>query len=167
MSASLAGVELRVRRLELAQHAIAERDRIGQVLEAEAVLGEAGDGKDARDGAEREHEVLPADVERARVGCLHVGQPPLLVDLGHTAEHELGARAHLTERNDGVPRLERARGGLGKHRRVEHEVLRADDRRPVPAEQARDVAAGEAAAHHEHPTSRLTHRAILAGAVLN
>ena len=150
MGASLACVELRVRRLELAQHAVAEHDRIGQVLEAEAVLGEAGEGK-TRGTAPSASTRCSQPMSNAPASASPRGPPALLVDLGHTAEHQLGTRAHLTERDDGVPRLERARGGLGQHRRVEHEVLRADDRRPLLAEQARDVAAGEAAADHETP----------------
>ena len=42
------------RRLELLQHVVAEVDRVGEVLEAEPVLGEAGDRQRPRDRAERE-----------------------------------------------------------------------------------------------------------------
>src|SRR5262245_39533763 len=51
--------------------------------------------------------------------------------------------------------LERAGRGLRQERRVEHEVLRADDRRAAITEQSRDVAAGEAAADDERSTSSL------------
>ena len=64
-------------------------------------------------------------------------------------------RAHHAQRHDHVTRLERARRGLGQHRRVEHEVLLADDRRAALAEQACDVRAGEAAAEDERPASRV------------
>jgi len=57
--------------------------------------------------------------------------------------------AHHPKRHDDVARLERARGRLGQHRRVEHEVLEADDRRAALAEQSRHVGAGEAAAEDE------------------
>ena len=40
-------------------------------------------------------------------------------------------RAHLAERHDDVARLERAGGGLRKHRRVQHEVVGVDDGRPA------------------------------------
>ena len=167
MRGRLARLELRVRSLELSEDAVAEGDRVGEVLEAEAVLSEAGHREDARDGAEREHELVVADVEHTRVRRLDVREPLLLVDRGHAAEHELGVGAHLPERHDRVPRLERARGRLREHRRVEHEVLRADDRRAVLAEQPGDVAAREAAADHQHPASRLTHPAIVAATVVN
>ncbi|MBA3718296.1 MAG: hypothetical protein H0W87_08735 [Actinobacteria bacterium] len=58
-------VELRVGRLELAQDVVAQVDRVGEVLEAEAVLGEPGDRERARNGAEGEHELLVGDIERA------------------------------------------------------------------------------------------------------
>ena len=67
-------------------------------------------------------------------------------------------RAHLPERDDDVPRLERPGGRLGQERRVEHEVVGVDDRRAALAEQARDVRAGEAAADDERPAARLAPR---------
>ena len=45
--------------------------------------------------------------------------------------------------------LERPGRRLGEHRRIEHEVLGADDGRTVLAEEAGDVAAGETAAENE------------------
>ncbi len=63
-------------------------------------------------------------------------------------------RAHLAQRHDDVPRLERAGRRLGQQRRVEHRVLRADDRGAALAEQTGDVGAGEAAAEHERAAAR-------------
>ena len=57
--------------------------------------------------------------------------------------------------HDDVARLEGPGRGLGEERRVEHEVLAADDRRTALAEQARDVAAGEPAADDERPAACL------------
>ena len=67
------------------------------------------------------------------------------------AQDEVGVRAHHSQGDDDVSRLERAGGCLGQHRREEHEVLAADDRRSAPAELARDVRAGKAAAGDERP----------------
>src|SRR5262249_55769966 len=71
------------------------------------------------------------------------------VDLRRASEQKLRLRAHQPERNDGMTWLERAGRGLGQQRCVEHEVLRADDRRAAITEESRDVAAGETAAHDE------------------
>jgi hypothetical protein len=77
-----------------------------------------------------------------------LGQP------GDVPEQELRVRAHQSERHDDVAGLERSRGGLREDRRVEHEVLGADDRGAVAPEQARDIAAREAAAHDQDSASR-------------
>ena len=58
-------------------------------------------------------------------------------------------RAHLPQRHDDVPRLERAGRRLGQERRVEHEVVGVDDRGAALPEQPRDVRAGEATADDE------------------
>jgi hypothetical protein len=60
------------------------------------------------------------------------------------------------QRHDDVARLERARGGLRQHRRVEHEVLGADDGRPAPPQQPSDVGVSEAAALDEDAASGCT-----------
>ena len=57
--------ELRLRparrgRVESLEHVVAERDRVGEVLEAAAVLGEPGHREDAVDGAEGNDEALVA-----------------------------------------------------------------------------------------------------------
>ena len=141
-------------RLEPAQHVVAEVDRVGEVLEAEPVLGETGDRQRPRERAEREDGPLVVDGERLRTG-LDRGDALLRVERREPAEEQLGVRAHHPQRHDDVARLERARGGLGQHRRVEHEVLLADDRRAALAEQAGDVRAGEAAAEDERAASRV------------
>ena len=132
-------------RLEPAQHVVAELDRVGEVLEAETVLGEAGDRQRPRERAQREDGLLVVDDERLRTG-LDRGDALLRVERREPSEEQLGVRAHHPQRHDDVAGLERARRGLGQHRRVEHEVLLADDRRAALAEQAGDVRTGEAAA---------------------
>ena len=61
----LAPVEPRGRRLERAQHAVPQLDRVGDVLEPAPVLGEARHRQRARDRAEGDHDALVADLERA------------------------------------------------------------------------------------------------------
>jgi hypothetical protein len=146
-------VRLLVRGLELSQHAVAQVDRVGEVLEAERVLREARDGERPRDRARCEHELLVGDLEAARVRGLHVHDATLLVQRRRGAEQQLGVPAHLAQGHDDVARLERARGRLGQHRRVEHEVLAADDRRAAAAEQTGDVAPRKSAADDENPAA--------------
>ena len=57
--------------------------------------------------------------------------------------------AHLAERDDDVPWLERARAGLGQERRIEHEVLGRDDRRAATLQEPGDIASGEPAAEDQ------------------
>jgi hypothetical protein len=54
--------------LDLAQHLVAQADRIAHVLDRERVLAQPGHGRHARDRAERDDEVLILDRERAGVG---------------------------------------------------------------------------------------------------
>ena len=80
------------------------------------MLGQAGNRERARDRTEREHELVVAELERAGVRRLDAREPPLLVDRGHAAEHELGVRAHLAERDDvcrGSSVPEAASGSIG------------------------------------------------------
>ena len=120
-------------RLELAEDVVAEVNRVREVLEAEGVLREARYRKGARDGSERDDEVVVLEL-----GFAALGDDPntarVLVDRGRVPEQELGVWAHHPERDDDVARLERPGGRLGQHRRVEHEVLGADDRRARLAE---------------------------------
>jgi hypothetical protein len=134
---------------------VAEVDRVGEGLEGERMLGQAGDRQRPRDGAERQHEVAPLDRLRALV-CLDRCGPRVEIERGHAAEDQLGVRAHLTQRHDAVARLERPRGGFRQKRGVEHEVLLAHHRRASLPELARDVGSGESAADHEHPTACLS-----------
>ncbi len=150
-----------VGKLELLQHVVSEVDGVGDVFEAEGVLAEARHRERAADRAERDDEPLVLHLDRPE-RRLDGHRPCGLVECYRTAVDELGARTHHPQRHDDVPRLERPGGGFRKDRRVEHEVLRADDRGPAFAEQARDVGAGKAAAEDEGATLRLSsHRRIL------
>ena len=79
----------------------------------------------------------------------HLDALPLRIVGERAAEDEVGVRTHHPQRHDDVPRLERPRRRLGQERRVEHEVLAADDHRLAPAEESRDVRAREAAAEDQ------------------
>ena len=122
------------RALELEQHPVPERDRVGEVLEPDAVLGEAGNRKRARRRAERHDEAFVADLERAGQRLDRHGTSVVVVP-GDAPENELGMRAHLAERDHDVARLERPGRRLGQERRVEHEVLERHDRRAAALEE--------------------------------
>ena len=63
MRLGAAPIRLRRSRLQPAEHVIAKVDRVREVLEAQAVLGEAGDRQRTGDRAECEHSSLEADLE--------------------------------------------------------------------------------------------------------
>ena len=142
------------RALELQQNAVAERDRVGEILEADPVLDQPGHREGARRGSERDDETLVADLELARERLHRDGSAAAIV-ARHPTEDELRVRAHLAQRNDDVTRLERSGGGLGQERRVEHEVLERDDRRAAPLQEPRDVASGEASTEDQRPAACL------------
>ena len=140
----------RVRGLELPEHMVAKRDRVGEVAKAVPVLGQTGNGQDARDRAEREYQVLVADLDGA-VDCVDGRHLASRVEGSHAPDHELGVTAHHPKRNDDMARLERSGRCLREQRREQHVVLRADDRGAAAAEPARDDRAGVAAAGDERP----------------
>ena len=118
------------------------------------MVGEARDRKRPRDRAERDDEVRVAQVDEALAG-LDLHPPPHGVVRHRAAEDEVGARAHHAQGNDDVARLERPRRCFGEHRRVEHEVLQADDRRAALSEEPRDVRPREPAAEDERAAASL------------
>ena len=144
----------RVGRVEPLQDVVAQVDRVGEVLEAQRVLGEAWDRQGPRDRAERDHELA--------VGHGHVSFERVDLDvaagevqLGRPAEEHVRMRAHHAQRDDHVARLQGSRGGLGQQRREQHRVLRADDRGAPLAEDPSHVAAGESAADDHGPAACL------------
>ena len=142
------------RALELEEYAVSQRDRVGEILEADAVLEQTRNRERARRRSEGDDEPLVADLELAGER-LDAHDASLAIELADVAEHELCVRAHLPKRHDDVARLERSRRGLGQERRVEHEVLERDDRRAAPLQQARDVAPGEPSAEDERSAACL------------
>ena len=139
-------------RLEPSQDVVAEMDRVRKILEAEAVLGQAGNRQAARDRAEGQDGLLVVDLEGAGLS-LDRGRVASRIERRQPTEEELCMWAHQAERHDDVTRFERARGCLGQERREEHEVLEAHDRRATLAEEPCDVRAGEAAAEDEGAAS--------------
>ena len=133
---------------------VAELDRVGEGLETEGMVGEPRDRQRARDRTECDDELVIAHGQRPVLG-LDRDFAPVGVHLRRTSQQELGVRTHLAQRDHDMARLERSRCSLRQHRRVEHEVLRRDDRRATLAEQTRDVASREPAAEHERATERL------------
>ena len=140
--------------LELEEHAVPQCDRVGEILEAEAMLQQTRYGKRACGCSERDDEPLVADLELAREG-FDGDRLAFGIVAQHVAEDELGVRAHLAERDHHVAWLERPRGRFGEERRVEHEVLERDDGCAAPLEEPRDVAPGEASAQDECPAACL------------
>ena len=142
------------RTLELEEHAVPQGDRVGEILEADAVLEQSRDWKRARGRSERNDEPFVADLELARER-LDGDRLAFGIVAQHAAEDELGVRAHLAQRNHHVAWLERPRGRFGQKRRVEHEVLERDDGCAAALEESRDVAPGEASAEDERPATCL------------
>ena len=92
--------------LELQEHVVAERDRVGEVLEAHAVLGETRNRERPRRRPERHDEAFVTDLDRAGERLDGHGRP-LVVVARDAAQDELRMRAHLPERDDDVARLDR------------------------------------------------------------
>jgi hypothetical protein len=82
--AEMGGVEAAVRlgvcSLQLAQDPVAKLDRVGEILEPDACSARPRHREGARNGADREHELVVANLEGAGVRCLHHRRLPLLVD---------------------------------------------------------------------------------------
>ena len=72
---------------------IAKGDRVGQILEAEGVLGEPRDRERSRNRAERDDEVAIGHVDQRFLG-LDVDTPALRIVRDRPAEDEVGVRAH-------------------------------------------------------------------------
>ena len=147
-------VGCRVGGFEPLQHVVAQVDGVGQVLEAECVIGEPRDRERARDRPERDDEVAVADVHDP-LERLDLNAPALEVERRRAAKDELGVWAHRAQGHDHVPRLEGAGGGLRQQRGEEHRVLRADDRGTALAETAGDVAARVPPADDDRAATRL------------
>jgi hypothetical protein len=145
----------RVRELQLAEDVVAQVDGVRKALEPQAVFGEAGDRQRSRDRAEGDNEPLIVDLPELELG-LDAHRSRRSVEADRLPEEEIRLAAHHAQRDDDVARLEGSRGGLREDRRIEHEVLAADDGRALLAEEPRDVGAGEAAAEDKGAAACLT-----------
>ena len=88
-------------------------DRVGEVLEADAVLEQAWYRERPRGRAERDDEPLVARL-RARRRATPRRSPCLAIVARDAAEDELGVRAHLAQWDDDVAGLERSRAASGR-----------------------------------------------------
>ena len=110
-----------------AEHLVADRDGLFDVLEADGDLGEPGDGQSAGDRAEADDQVVIGDpVRRALLGR-HLDGALGVADLGDLALQHVDVLERPAQRCDDVARVDRPRRGLGQERRVGHVGPRVDD----------------------------------------
>jgi hypothetical protein len=158
---ALVGAPDRVGQVQLAEHLVAQRDGLLHLLEADAVLGEAGNRQRARDrpGSD-DHDVVPELVRLAGERLDH-GEPAGVLDARHPAGQHLDVVQHAAQRHDDVPRLDAARRRLGEERLVRHVRPRVDHGHPrlaraqLPLQPQGGVHADVAAADHENVRAHL------------
>ena len=159
LRAPLLGILLEVGALEHLDDPVAERERIGQRLHADRVVGDALDPERGCLAAEGHHQGVVAEPMRIAVAAGDGDPLRVEVDAGDVTGHRPAGRpAQLrAECRDTVPGLELPRADLGQERREEREVLAADDpdldvvpspRQPL--EMARGLDPGEATTDDEH-----------------
>ena len=154
------GIGLELRSLEHLDDPVAQRERIGQGLHADRVLGDALDPERGRLAAERDDQrvvVEPMQVAVAAEHGHHLAVEVDLLDLGRDRPAR-GPAQLRAQRGDAVARLEHAGADLRQERREEREVLAADepDLDVVAAarealEMAGGLDPGEPAAQHQDP----------------
>jgi len=85
---------------------IPQRERVAQVLERKRVLGETLLSGEARDMAERDHQMVVCELELARADAGGQGDAPALeVDRLDRARVEIRARAHRRRMGAMVSRM--------------------------------------------------------------
>jgi hypothetical protein len=136
------------RRFERADEPVAQADRVVERLEPERVAVRAGDPVRRALRAQRDHELVVAQLRRlARDRVPRRDAAPLEVDALHLAQHEGGVRYRGAERLGDVARLDRPARHLGQHRREQRVVLTVDrddvQVGAAPAQRARDREPGE------------------------
>ena len=115
------------RDVDAAQHVVAQRDGLLDVLEADALLGQAGDGQRARDRAEPDDEVVVGHPVRLALDRRDLDPAVRVLDLRDVALQHVDALEGAAVRGDDVARVDRPGGGLGQERRVGHVRARVDD----------------------------------------
>ena len=122
------GVLERLGYVEAVEHLVAQRGGIGERLKAGRVLGQTGNGKCARDRAERNDQLVITDLEALTVDPLHAELRTLGLSPSDLADDQIGASQLGAQRHDDMARIERGAGGARKQGRVEHEVSVVDER---------------------------------------
>jgi hypothetical protein len=106
---------------------VAQPDGLLDALHADALLGEAGDGEGAGDGAEGHDQVVERDLVGGADQRRDAGDPAVLVDGGDPAGEDLGPGKHAPQRHHDVPGGDAAGGGLRQERLVGHVRAGVDD----------------------------------------
>ncbi len=143
--------------------------RVGQILDGERMLRQAGEALEIDPGAERDHQLVIGEVD---------GNAPRALDdddalLGEVDAHDLGlphleAAKQLAQRHDRVGGMDAGRGDLGQQR-LKHEIIIGVDQLDIelapalPLERLGREHAAKAAADHQDLFLRhgLFHRASL------
>ena len=117
--------------LELVDDGVAQGQRVAQRLHGQRMRGEAGDAREVDALAEREHEVVVADLGVAPLQSLEDGDDlPLEVDGVDLRLAHPDARQEAPERRHGVAHRDAARRHLGQQR-LEGEVVHLVDQLDV------------------------------------
>ena len=142
--------------LQLPEHVVAQVGRLGQGLEAEAVLGHPGDVEGPADPAGGEDQPVPGQLGGRPVGAQQGRRPPLDVDGDHVPEQHLGPAQGGVQPDGDVAWLDHAGGHVGQQRAVEEVVGGAGQQQlggvggQVLLQAAHAVEPGEAAADDQH-----------------
>ena len=119
-AASSSGIDSAISRFSSAR--LRSAIGVGEVLEAERVLGEAGHRQHARDRAERDDQLVVVERLVAPVERAHVDLVARRVRARSRGRAEVRPLELLAQRHHHVARLERAGRGARQQRRVEQEV---------------------------------------------
>src|SRR5215217_950598 len=113
----------------------------GEALEADPVLGQSRDREQARHRAEREEQLVVAELVDLVLVAGELKCPGGGIVPRHRSEAQVGPLEHVPERRHDVPRLQRPRRCLGKKRRVEKEVdvVYEDQARRLAGDQALEM----------------------------
>src|SRR5437660_327940 len=111
-----------------AEGTVLTRERVAEVFERQRVLGEPGLTREARDVAERDHEVVVLERALARAEARRRRHTlPVEIDLVHGTRVEVRARAQAPDRRDRVEDPDTAGDHLGEHRLEDDVVVAADE----------------------------------------
>ena len=120
----------RVRHLQGLDDVVSEPDRVGEALEADCVLVEARHREGPGNRADREHQLVVAQVLGLAIVHPRLDRAGGGVVGGDRAQPEVGALEDLPQRGDHVARLQQPGRRLGQERRVEDEIDVVDEHQP-------------------------------------